>query len=808
MPVKALAPQSLRAVCTAGELGCKSSDELLPLEGIIGQENAVKALRFGLEIRADGFNVFVAGAAGTGRTTAVKGFLEEVAREKDVPPDLCYINNFADPYRPRVLSLPPGRGTELARDMKQFLTTARREIPKAFESDDYTQRRKDTLEIFTSQRKDLIDGINKRALEEGMLIQSTQVGIFLIPVRDGQPLRDQELAALSPEEKRAIENKRELLQRELQATLREVKNLEKEAGKALEKLDREVAIFVLGHLFSDLLQKYAELPAVTAYLEEVKADVLENIAQFRSEGGGKGEVPEHRTLGLGSPSWIKDLPFRKYEVNVIVDNSQLVGAPVVIELNPTHNNLFGRIEKEAQLGALVTDFTMIREGSLHRANGGYLVLPVEELSKVMFSWDALKRALKNGEISLEEPGERLGYITAKSLSPEAIPLNVKVILIGDSLLYRLLYFYDGDFRELFKVKAEFDTTMARNKENIHRYSSFICTLCQKEKLLHLDAGALAQVIEHSSRLAEHQGKLTTRFAEIADLVREANHYAAADGSAYMGAVHIRAAIKERKARSTLPAKRLRELIREGQILIATSDKVVGQVNGLAVLDLGDISFGRPTRITASVGPGREGIIDIEREVKLGGPIHSKGVMILNGFLTARYGYDHPLGLTARLVFEQSYQGVEGDSASSTELYALLSSLSGLPLKQGIAVTGSVNQKGEVQAIGGVNEKIEGFFAVCSEEGLNGEQGVIIPAGNTPHLMLKDEVVEAVARGKFNIWAVKTIDEGISILTDTPAGTPNAEGKYPTGTVNYLVQKRLSELAQRAREFGLEAGGKG
>ncbi|NLP18121.1 MAG: AAA family ATPase, partial [Firmicutes bacterium] len=590
MPVKALAPQSLRAVCTAGELGCKSSDELLPLEGIIGQENAVKALRFGLEIRADGFNVFVAGAAGTGRTTAVKGFLEEVAREKDVPPDLCYINNFADPYRPRVLSLPPGRGTELARDMKQFLTTARREIPKAFESDDYTQRRKDTLEIFTSQRKDLIDGINKRALEEGMLIQSTQVGIFLIPVRDGQPLRDQELAALSPEEKRAIENKRELLQRELQATLREVKNLEKEAGKALEKLDREVAIFVLGHLFSDLLQKYAELPAVTAYLEEVKADVLENIAQFRSEGGGKGEVPEHRTLGLGSPSWIKDLPFRKYEVNVIVDNSQLVGAPVVIELNPTHNNLFGRIEKEAQLGALVTDFTMIREGSLHRANGGYLVLPVEELSKVMFSWDALKRALKNGEISLEEPGERLGYITAKSLSPEAIPLNVKVILIGDSLLYRLLYFYDGDFRELFKVKAEFDTTMARNKENIHRYSSFICTLCQKEKLLHLDAGALAQVIEHSSRLAEHQGKLTTRFAEIADLVREANHYAAADGSAYMGAVHIRAAIKERKARSTLPAKRLRELIREGQILIATSDKVVGQVNGLAVLDLGDISF--------------------------------------------------------------------------------------------------------------------------------------------------------------------------------------------------------------------------
>lgn len=808
MQVKPLAPRSLRAVCVAEELGCKRSDELLPLEGIIGQENAVKALRFGLEIKADGFNVFVAGAAGTGRTTAVKGFLDEVAREKDVPPDLCYINNFADPYRPRVLSLPPGKGTGLAQDMKQFLATARREIPKAFESDDYSQRQKETLEVFTSQRKELIEGINKKALEEGMLIQSTQVGIFLIPVRDGQPLKDQELAALSSEERRAIDSKRELLQRELQATLREVKDLEKEAGKALGQLDREVAIFVLGHLFSDLIQKYSQYPVVTGYLEEVKADVLENIAQFRSEGGGGGEAPEHRALGLKSPGWIKDLPFRKYEVNVIADNSQLVGAPVVIELNPTHNNLFGRIEKEAQLGALVTDFTMIRGGSLHRANGGYLVLPVEELSKVMFSWDALKRALKNGEISLEEPGERLGFMAAKSLDPEAIPLEVKVILIGDDLFYRLLYFYDGDFRELFKVKAEFDTTMVRNKENIHRYSGFICTLCQKEGLLHLDAGALAQVIEYSSRLASHQGKLTTRFAEVADLVREANHYAVAAGSDYMGAEHIRTAIKEKIARGTLPAQKLRELIREGQILIATTDKVVGQVNGLAVLDLGDISFGRPTRITASIGPGREGIIDIEREVKLGGPIHSKGVMILDGFLTFRYGHDFPLGLTARLVFEQSYQGVEGDSASSTELYALLSSLSRLPLKQGIAVTGSVNQKGEVQAIGGVNEKIEGFFAICSQGGLNGEQGVIIPAGNAPHLMLKDEVVEAVAKGKFHIWAVKTIDEGISILTGTPAGSPDGEGKYPPGTVNYLVQKRLSELAHRTRDFGLGNRGKG
>lgn len=794
-----LPAEALRATCSAEELGCESTDQLPPLEGIIGQERAVKALHFGLGIKADGFNIFVAGAPGTGRTTAVKGFLEELARGQEVPPDWCYVNNFKDPYRPKVLRLPPGRGMELARDMKEFITTARREIPRAFESDDYTKRREEILQHFATKRKELINRINRRAQEEGMLIQSTQIGIFIIPIKDGQPLGDQELLALPEEERAALEGKREQLERELHATLKEMKSLEKQAGEALAELDREVAIFVLGYLFADLLQKYADYPEVVAYLHEVRADILENIGEFRRQEEGEGEGGEGRG-NHRSPHWTRELAFRKYEVNVIVDNSKLEGAPVVIELNPTYHNLFGRMEKEAQFGTLVTDFTMIRGGSLHRANGGYLVVPVEELSTAMFSWDSLKRALKNREISLEEPGERLGFMATKSLRPEPIPLDVKVILIGDSFLYHLLYFFDLDFRELFKVKAEFDTTMERNRENIHRYARFICTLCQKENLLPLDGGALARVIEYSSRLAEHQGKLSTRFAEIADLVREANYYAQAENSPCIRAGHIRRAIREKVERATLIEEKIQELIRDGQILISTRGEAIGQVNGLSVLNLGDVSFGKPSRITATTGPGREGIIDIEREVKLGGPIHSKGVMILSGFLAGRYGRDFPLSLTARLVFEQSYEGIEGDSASSAELYALLSSLSGLPLKQGIAVTGSVNQYGQVQAIGGVNEKIEGFFAVCSLKGLTGEQGVIIPKSNVPHLMLKEEVVEAVREGKFHIWAVETIDEGIEILTGVPAGEPDSGGNFPPGTVNALVQERLREMAETTREF--------
>jgi predicted ATP-dependent protease len=793
-----LAPESLRATCSLADLGCETTAGLSQLTGIIGQERAVKALHFGLGIMADGFNIFVAGAPGTGRTTAVKGFLEKLAKEQPVPMDWCYVYNFKDSYRPQALSLPPGIGTQVAKDMKAFINTVRREIPKAFESDEYIKRREEILQQFAWQKKELTTGFNQRAQAEGMMIQNTQIGVFIVPLgRDGQPLEEQAIMALSAADKQLLEEKREKIEKELSIVLKEIKNLEKKAVEAIENLDQEVAQFVLGHLFSDLLSKYEDFPAVITYLHEVRNDILENIDQFRQQEGDKTEGKQESGKAL---KVAKNISLRKYEVNVVVDNSNQSGAPVVIEPNPTYNNLFGRIEKEAQFGTLVTDFTMIRGGTLHQANGGYLVLPVEELVSAPFAWESLKRALKNKEISMEEPSERLGFMAAKSLRPEEIPLAVKVILIGRSDLYRLLYFYDEDFRELFKVKAEFDTTMPRNQANICRYADFLSTLSKKEGLLHLDVEATARVIEHSSRLAEHQGKLSTRFAEIADLVREAHYYASSENAAYIRAEHIQRGIEERVFRTNLLEEKINELTREGQILISTSGAVVGQGNGLAVINLGDISFGKPSRITASTGPGREGIIDIEREVKLGGPLHSKGVMILTGFIAARYGKEFPLSLTARLVFEQNYEGVDGDSASSIELYTLLSSLSQLPLKQSIAVTGSVNQLGEVQAIGGVNEKIEGFFTLCAQTGLTGEEGVLIPKSNIPHLMLKGEVVEAVRAGKFNVWAIETIDQGIEILTGVPAGEPDEAGNYPPGTVNYLVLQRLREFAEITREW--------
>jgi len=483
----------------------------------------------------------------------------------------------------------------------------------------------------------------------------------------------------------------------------------------------------------------------------------------------------------------------------------MTGAPVVMEFNPTNNNLFGRIEKESEFGALVTDFTMIRAGSLHRANGGYLVVQVEELLRNIFSWDGLKRSIRNREIAIEEAGERLGFIATKSLSPKPIPLETKVILIGNPALYHLLFAYDEDFNELFKVKADFDTRMDWTEENIKTYAASLWSLCCRERLRHMDAGAVAKVIEHSSRLAEDQEKLSTRFIEISDIMREANHYASSAGSSLVTRGEVEKAIEERIYRSNLIQERINDLIAKGVFCIDTEGEVVGQVNGLAVISLGDFAFGRPNRITVSVGLGREGIIDIERESKLGGRIHTKGVMILGGFLADRYAQDKPLALSARLVFEQSYEEVEGDSASSTELYALLSALSGLPIRQGIAVTGSVNQKGQVQAIGGVNQKVEGFFQICQAKGLTGAQGVIIPESNLSNLMLKEEVVQAAREGKFHIWPVKTIDEGIEILTGQQAGQKRADLTFEPDTVNDRVNRRLRELARQLRDFTKEEG---
>jgi len=785
--------EKLRKVCDPSILPCERTEEIPPLEGIIGQERAVRALKFGLEIKERGFNIYVAGLPGTGKTTAVTSFLEEIAKSKPVPSDWCYVNNFQDAYQPKALKLPPGKANQFKRDMKTLIEDARREIPKAFESEDYAARRESVAKRLDSRRKELLNRLGENARKQGFLFQVTPMGILLIPIVDGKTLSDEEFLALDPKIRAKIQERREKLEAEVSTASRQLRDLEKELKELLLKLNRDVALYAIGHSISDLMEKYKDFPEVTAYLKDVQEDLVGNLDQFKREPTAQQQFP------FPVP-WMREAQFRKYEVNVTANNSALQGAPVVIEMNPTYGNLFGKIEKEAQFGALTTDFTMIIGGSLHKANGGYLVLPVEELLRNLFAYDSLKRALKNSEIAIEEAGERLGFITTKSLDPKPIPLDLKVVLIGNPFTYQLLYAYDPEFKELFKVKADFETRMDRTEENMRKYTAFVCTLCRKEKLKHLDASGVAKLIEYSSRLAEDQEKLSTEFAQIADIVREANFYAAQEDSPYINASHVKKAIEEKIYRSNLIQEKIRELIEKQILLIDTSGEIVGQVNGLSVISLGDFAFGRPSRVTASIGLGREGLIDIEREVKLGGPIHSKGVMILSGYLAGKYAQEKPLSLSARLVFEQSYEGVEGDSASSTELYAILSSLADLPIKQSLAVTGSVNQKGEVQAIGGVNEKIEGFFEVCKAKGLNGQQGVIIPMSNVQNLMLKEEVVEAVREGKFHIYPVRTIDQGIEILTGVKPGSRREDGTFEEGTINYRVDMRLRNMAERLREF--------
>ncbi|MCE5338512.1 MAG: AAA family ATPase [Methanomicrobiaceae archaeon] len=782
-----------RNIYEPGKVECASTEEMRPLEEIIGQERALRALRFGLEIREPGFNVYTAGAQGTGRMTAVRSFLDELAKAKPRASDWVYVHNFENQYEPNAIALPGGRGPGFREDMKRFIEEARRALPRAFESEEYAKRRDETLQSLQGARTDLIARINQRAQEAGFVIQMSPIGLLTIPVINGQPVPEEQFINLPDEVRAEVQRRRDALNTELRSTLRQVQEIERQGAEAVTNLNRDIALYAIGNLVAELKEKYADVPEVPAYIDAVQNDILENLQAFLGIPEQPGAPPQFQ-------AFIRELPFRKYDVNVVVDNTGTSGAPVIVEQNPTFQNLLGKIEKEVQFGIFTTDFTMIRPGSLHMANGGYLVLSVEDLLRNPFSWDGLKTALKTGEAVIEEPGERMGFITAKTIKPEAIPLDIKVTLIGTPMLYQLLYRMDPDFKELFKVKADFDIVMERNDENAGKYADFMCNLVREEKLRHLDREAIARVIEYGSRLAEDKQKLSTRFAAIADLIREANFYAAGDGAEQVERQHVTKAIEEKVYRSNLIQQKIEEYIRREIFLIETEGEKIGQVNGLSVIGLGDFAFGRPSKVTASIGVGREGIMDIEREAALGGPIHTKGVLIINGYLNNNYARDKPLALSARLVFEQSYEGIEGDSASSTELYALLSALSGLPLKQYLAVTGSVNQKGEVQAIGGVNEKLEGFFEVCKAKGLNGNQGALIPASNVQNLMLKEEVVEAAKAGKFRIYPVRTIDEGIEVLTGVPAGRRREDGTYEEGTVNYLVDRQLREMAETMRGF--------
>jgi lon-related putative ATP-dependent protease len=747
---------------------------------------------FGFHVKESGFNIFAAGPPGTGKTVTTVDFLEEIAKKKPTPPDWCYIHNFEDEYHPNTLSCPPGLGRQLKQDMRELVEAARIAIPQIFEGEDYASRRDEILKKINRKRQETVSGMGEAAEAEGFAMQLTALGISLVPVVKGHPISDEETISLPKETQLKLTQKRENLKEKLTPLLRQLRDLESEARREITEFDRDVALYAIDHLMSKLLEKYKEHSEITDFLRAIQTHILDDLDLFRGRRSEKKESFQETLLEESS--------FRVYEVNVIADNSGVEGAPVVSDQNPTYDNLLGRIEKESQQGTLTTDFTLIRGGSLHRANGGYLILRAEQLLRDLNVYDALKRMLKAGEITIEDLPQRAGYASVRSLSPKPIPLEVKVVLIGDSSMYQLLYSYDPEFRELFKVKADFDYAMEKNERNLRDYASFFTTLAVNENLKHLDTSAIARLLEHSSRLAEDQDKLSTQFGLVADVVREAHFYASQENSKYITANHVEKAIEAKIYRSNLIQEKLREYIERNVIFISTEGEVVGQINGLSVLSMGDFSFGAPSRITVAVGLGKEGLIDVQREVNMSGPIHGKGVMIIAGYLASNFARDKPLTLSARIVFEQNYEGVEGDSASSTELYALLSALSGVPIKQNFAVTGSVNQNGEVQPIGGVNEKIEGYFEVCKGKGLNGQHGVLIPENNVRNLMLKNEVIDAVKTGRFHIYPVKTIEEGIQILTGVPAGKKLPDGGFEKDSLYDRVDRRLREMAETARRF--------
>jgi lon-related putative ATP-dependent protease len=754
-------------------------------QSIVGQKRALAALTFGLGIQ-DGFHVYVSGQHGTGRMTTVKMYLQQIARKQPKPPDWCYVNNFEDPYKPKALTLPAGRGYEFQRDVLEFIGRARTEIPKAFENDEYSSQRDQIFRDSDDLKNKQLEELKVEADTLGFFPEKTQTGIILLPIVDGKTLTVEELQSMPVEKQNEIHLRREKLETLFKSKMKELNKIDQQAYEKFKNFERDYAANVVDRLIDQLVSKYKTLPDIVDYLKSVEKNILDNIEIF------KQAVKIERSASFPFFGAI-ELLFRRYKVNVLTNHSRTDGAPVVVDQTGSYSSLFGRLDKEAQLGTQYTDFTLIKAGAIHRANGGYLVLEVEDLLKNRFAWDALMLALRSKQIRIEDPSEKLGISTGMSLFPETIPLNVKVILIGSYFIYYILHTFLEEFAETFKINAEFDSTMASNEENIQSFISLLGNFCKNEKTKDLTFNGAAKLAEFACRLAEDQQKLSTRFGTIADVLREADYWCKSENASAITEEHVKKAIEQRLYRSSMVMEHLQEMTLMGTHLIDTEGSVVAQINGLSVFTTGDCTFGRPTRITATSAPGRQGIIDIEREAHLGGPIHSKGVLILSGYLSQRFAQDSPLSLSARIVFEQSYSGVEGDSASCAELCALLSNLSELPLDQGIAVTGSVNQHGKLQAIGGVNEKVEGFFDLCRLRGLNGKQGVVIPKSNVQNLMLREDVIEAVKNSQFHVWAMENVDQVLQILTDVEAGEFE-DKSYPIGTVNYLVYAKLKKFA--------------
>ena len=786
----------LRAYIDPESLPFENTSSLEPPdERILGQERATDAIKFGIGMKAPGYHIFVAGPSKAGLTYMARTYLEEQAQKEPTPPDWCYVHNFKEADKPKCLKLSAGRAKSLNKDMLELISEMQKRIPEVFDGDDYNVRKSQMQKAFERYREETIEEVSRLAEKGGFILQMSQMGMVLLPAtEDGQPMSQERLSELDEGKKNELKEKSNQIQKKMEGAVKKIRKAEAELKDNSDKLSNEIALFHVGQIMATYLERYKDEPDVIEYLKAVGEDVIENIDDFKKQEATQQQQLQH------FPAPDRQAIFRKYTVNVLIDNSGTKGAPVVIESNPTYPNLFGTIERQAWFGALFTDFTMIKPGVLHKANGGYLVMKALDLIKWYLSWEALKRALREQEIRIEDPGELYGLFSTRTIRPEPIALDIKIVLTGDPYLYELLHYYDDRFPKLFKVKAHMDDQMDRKDDAVIQCSKMIGNLCRDLNTRHLDKSGVARVIEYSMERTEDRDKLTLEIGDIGDLIKEAEYFAGLDHTEFISSNHVEQAVRKRIFRSNLFEERVRELVEKDIFWVETDGQKIGQINGLSVIMTGDHEFGKPNRITATVSVGRDGVVAIERESKMSGNIHTKGVMILTSFLKERFAHNKPLSLNATFCFEQSYGLVEGDSASSAELFVLLSALARIPLFQGIAVTGSVSQKGEIQPVGGVSRKVEAFFNICKYKGLTGRQGVIVPQKNVRNLMLKKEVADAVERGEFHIWAISTIEEGIEILTGVDAGTMQEDGSYPEETLFGKVDERLYEIAEIVRRF--------
>jgi lon-related putative ATP-dependent protease len=786
VPVSMLSP-----TVDPAQLGFEDTSELEPLTDIIGQERAIEALEFGLSMKSPGFNLYVSGPVGTGKATLVRQMVTRLAQATQAPADWCYVNNFQDASRPVSLAFPAGQGCAFKRDMATFIESLRRDIPAAFESKKYLDGKAKLHDETEAKKKTLFQDLTKLSLARGFGFDETPAGFGLVPLKDGHPMTAEAMEAMTESEQQGLTERRLALEGEIRDFHVRLHGLDKEMEHQLRHLDHQMVTNVLEGRYEAMLRSYQDLPAVSAYLERVKDNIVHHYKDFLPHEGPVLPIPG---LELRRPD------MTRYLVNLIVEHDPTGGAPVIDESHPTYTNLIGKIERRAHMGVMYTDFTEIRAGAVLQANGGYLIVNALDMLHQAFSWDALKRVIKTAEVKIEDPGEFYGFSTA-GLRPQAIPVTVKIIMVGPPMIYHLLQAYEEDFAKLFKVKADFDTEVVRSERQDRQYARFIAKLCREEGLPHFGADAVAEVIRQGFRFADRHDRLSLRFSLVSDLIREAGYWARKESHSFVTRGDVDAAIAHKRHRSNLAEHWIQDEIKEGTLMVDLDGEIVGQVNGLSVHELGDYAFGRPTRITARTYVGTKGVIDVQREAELAGNIHSKGVMTLAGYLAGKFAGLHPFAMSASLTFEQTYSEIEGDSAAVAELTAILSSLADLPIRQYLAVTGSVNQLGEVQPIGGVNEKIEGFLESCSRRGLTGKQGVIIPARNTKHLALRRDVVEAVESGQFTVYAVNTLEEAIELLTGVAAGERGIDGEYPPDTVFGRAAQRLAEMAQAVAEWG-------